>query len=49
MQWPSIFAIDDVINPLYVLRILGNEADERTKDALEDIEEAFYKRWKDGE
>lgn len=46
---PSIFAIDDVINPLYVLRILGNEADERTKDALEDIEEAFYKRWKDGE
>lgn len=35
---PSLFSYNNLINPLYILRILKNIDDERTKYALEEIE-----------
>ncbi len=46
---PSIFSIDGTINPLYVLRLLKNEDDERTEYALEEIELKLLKGWKNDE
>ena len=42
---PSIFSIEDTINPLYVLRLLKDEDDERTEYALEDIENKIIERF----
>lgn len=46
---PSVFAIDDAVNPFYVIRILGNRSDERTIDALDEMEEKSLNRWKGNE
>lgn len=42
---PSIFAVDDNVNPLYVLRTLRKENDERTQYALELLEQEIMKKF----
>ena len=43
---PHIFAIDDSVNPLYLLRLFSDEYDERTEDALEELEENIIKKFR---
>jgi len=43
---PLIFSIDCSVNPLYILRILKGEHDERTQYALDDLEEKIIKNFK---
>lgn len=43
---PFIFSTDGSINPLYILRLLKGEHDERTEYALDDIEEKIIKSFK---
>jgi len=42
---PSIFAVDGNVNPLYVLRTLRKENDERTQYALELLEQEIMKKF----
>ncbi len=35
---PSVFALNDTINPLYVLRFFKNDEDERVQEAVEQLE-----------
>ncbi|RLA83128.1 MAG: hypothetical protein DRG78_05315 [Epsilonproteobacteria bacterium] len=42
---PSIFSIENTINPLYILRLFKDEDDERTKYALEEIENKIIERF----
>lgn len=42
---PSIFAVENNVNPLYVLRTLRKENDERTQYALELLEQEIMKKF----
>jgi hypothetical protein len=43
---PFIFSVNGSVNPLYILRILKGEYDERTEYALDDLEEKIIKNFK---
>lgn len=42
---PSIFSKDDNVNPLYILRTLRKENDERTQYALKELEQEIMKKF----
>ena len=44
---PSIFAHNDTINPLYVIRFFKNDEDERVQEAIEQIETKIIERLKE--
>lgn len=44
---PSILSFNKAINPVYILRLLNSIDDERTKDAVKQIEENIIKKFKD--
>jgi len=44
---PLIFSIDGSVNPLYLLRLFNDEYDERTEDALEELEENIIQKFRD--
>lgn len=41
---PSIFSIDGVINPIYIMRLFKYEDDERVEYALEEIEKKLLEK-----
>ncbi|MBD3841967.1 MAG: hypothetical protein IE909_08790 [Campylobacterales bacterium] len=44
---PSIFAHNDTINPLYVIRFFKNDEDERVQEAVEQLETKMIERLKE--
>ncbi len=44
---PFILSLNKTINPIYILRLLNSVDDERTQDAVKQIEENIIKKFKD--
>ena len=44
---PFILSLNNAINPVYILRLLNNVDDERTQDAVKQIEKKIIKNFKD--
>lgn len=44
---PFILSLNNAINPVYILRLLNSVDDERTQDAVRQIEENIIKKFKD--